>query len=164
MTAPPVPHLDIRIDDDAWLAIEGVRERAEQAAAVAFAVAGETLVEDSEVGLILSNDAEIRVLNREHRGRDAATNVLSFPLCDPDAAVKGPLLGDIVVALETVQIEAKAEKKPLSEHFSHLIVHGILHLLGYDHQIDGEAEAMEDLERTAMKRLGYDDPYRDAAA
>ncbi|MEM1044760.1 MAG: rRNA maturation RNase YbeY [Pseudomonadota bacterium] len=164
MNAAPVPHLDIRVDDDAWLGIDGVAELAERAAAAASAVAGQRLTDGAELGLILSSDAQIRILNRDHRNRDSATNVLSFPICDPQAPLKGPLLGDVVLALETVQTEAKTAKKPLSEHISHLIVHGILHLLGYDHQIDGEAEAMEDLERAAMKRLGYDDPYRDAAA
>lgn len=164
MSEAPVPLLDIRVDDEAWLEIDDIAVLAEKAAAAASTVADQTLIGDTELGLILSNDAKVRVLNRDHRGRDAATNVLSFPLCDADATVKGPLLGDVVLALETLRSEAEAAKKPLSEHFSHLIVHGILHLLGYDHQIDGEAEAMEDLERAAMKRLGYDDPYRDAAA
>ena len=108
-----------------------------------------------EVSVLLTDDAAVKALNAEWRGIDTATNVLSFP-----AAKGSGLLGDIAIAFETVQREAAAENKPFLHHLAHLAVHGFLHLLGYDHQTDSQADAMEGLEREILARLSIADPYR----
>lgn len=120
-----------------------------------------------ELAVVLADDRMLRRLNRRYRGVDAATNVLSFAAADApgpgvgQAAPHGtPLeLGDVVVALETVRGEAAAQNKPLAHHLSHLVVHGVLHLLGFDHQSEGEAAAMEALEARVLDGLGLPDPY-----
>ncbi len=119
-----------------------------------------------EVGIRLTDDAEQRVLNRDFRGQDKPTNVLSFPGDDP-AMPREPgqplLLGDIVVALETTVREADDFGRTVEAHLAHLIVHGVLHLLGHDHVDDGEAATMEALETRVLAGLGYADPYADSA-
>jgi probable rRNA maturation factor len=124
-----------------------------------------------EVGVWLADDATVRRLNAEHRGQDRATDVLSFPTCEhilaeaPGHLPPGPVpLGDIVLALETVRAEAAAARKPLRDHVGHLVVHGCLHLLGYDHLTTAEAARMEGLERAILEHLGIADPYAAAAA
>ncbi|MEQ9643678.1 MAG: rRNA maturation RNase YbeY [Alphaproteobacteria bacterium] len=113
-----------------------------------------------EVCLLLTDAEHIRALNRDWRGRDRATNVLSFPAGEPARAGGPPLfLGDVAVAREVVVAEASAQAKSLDAHFTHLVVHGVLHLLGYDHQADADAVIMEDLERRVLARLGIADPY-----
>lgn len=116
------------------------------------------------VDVRLTDDAEQRRLNRIWRGRDAPTNVLAFPLGDPEspAPAGAPvLLGDVVLALETIVREASEQQKPLADHLRHLVVHGVLHLLGFDHQQEVEAAAMEAREVEILTRLGVPDPYRD---
>jgi probable rRNA maturation factor len=122
-----------------------------------------------EIAVRLTSDAEVRTLNRQYRQQDKPTNVLSFPMVQPDLieALANTddgevLLGDIVLAYETCAREAAEKGVPLADHAAHLIVHGVLHLLGYDHIDDAEAEAMEDIERAAMSALGLHDPYEDA--
>lgn len=126
-------------------------------------VHGATLV---EIVVRLTDDAEVRALNRDYRHKDRPTNVLSFPMVPPDligtlASTEGGemLLGDIVLARETCAREAKERGVPIEAHATHLIVHGTLHLLGYDHMRDDEAEIMESLERQIMATLGLHDPY-----
>jgi probable rRNA maturation factor len=114
----------------------------------------------AELAIVLTDDSAIRLLNRDWRGVDAATNVLSFPTAG--VAGRGPLIGDIVLAYQTIDEEARAEGKPFAHHVAHLAVHGFLHLLGYDHVKDKDAEAMEQMERTILRRLAIPDPYRDA--
>ena len=114
----------------------------------------------SEIAVVLSDDEHIRELNKHHRGMDKPTNVLSFP----SARLKTPagtprFLGDIVLAYETVTREAAEESKTIENHLSHLVVHGVLHLLGYDHEDDDEAEIMEARERKILANLGIPDPY-----
>jgi probable rRNA maturation factor len=109
--------------------------------------------ENAEMSIFFTNDAAVRRLNREWRQRDKPTNVLSF------SQPSGPLLGDVVLAAETVRREAALAGKPLEDHIAHLVVHGFLHLLGYDHEDDAEAGKMEELERAALKRLGIPNPY-----
>lgn len=158
-----VPHVDIALlvesplwtDEDAW------RAAAARAVAAAVDVAELDVPVGAELSLVLTDDAAIRDLNREHRGKDKATNVLSFPGFDPDEAPE-PLLGDIVIAYETVAREAAEEAKPIADHFCHLVVHGMLHLFGYDHETDDDAEVMEAEERRVLARLGIADPYRDS--
>ena len=124
----------------------------------------------AEVGVVLADDAAVRRLNADHRGEDHATNVLSFPTFEqvledaPGHLPPGPVpLGDVVLALETVRAEAAAAGKPLLDHVSHLLVHGCLHLLGYDHQTAEDAAGMERLERAILEQLGVPDPYAEAA-
>ena len=114
-----------------------------------------------EVGVVLTDDERIRALNRIWRGKDGATNVLSFPA--PAGPREGPrFLGDVVFALETIRREADGEQKTFEDHLTHLAVHGVLHLLGFDHERDEEADAMEDRERTILAGLGIADPYEPA--
>ncbi|HVC57585.1 MAG TPA: rRNA maturation RNase YbeY [Stellaceae bacterium] len=113
--------------------------------------------------VVLTDDAEQRRLNRTYRGIDAPTNVLAFALADPAAAPVGMplLLGDVVLAFETVEREAGGPDKRLADHLCHLVVHGVLHLLGFDHQNEAEAAVMEARETAILTGLGMADPYRD---
>ncbi|WP_156256854.1 rRNA maturation RNase YbeY, partial [Sandarakinorhabdus oryzae] len=122
-----------------------------------------------EIAVRLSDDAEVHGLNRQYRGKDKATNILSFPMLAPDMLVSlansddgEVLLGDLVLAAETVQREAAAKAWSVPDYVGHLVVHGTLHLLGYDHETgEWEAEQMEALERAACARLHLPDPYED---
>jgi probable rRNA maturation factor len=116
--------------------------------------------QEYELTVLLTSDAEARDLNLQWRGKDRPTNVLSFPLCS-EAGQCGHirLLGDVVLAYETVAGEARDSGLPLDDHATHLVVHGVLHLLGYDHQSDAEADIMENLERKVLAGLGLADPY-----
>ena len=113
--------------------------------------------EGAELSLVLSDDAAMRTLNREWRGKDRPTNVLSF------ATGEATLPGDIVLAFETVAREATEQGKPLPDHLRHLVVHGVLHLLGHDHEAQEEAERMEALETSILAGLGIADPYAETA-
>ena len=113
---------------------------------------------------MLTDDAQIQELNRNWRGKDKPTNVLSFPAPEQPGATGPRHLGDIALAYETLVRESEEESKELAHHFAHLIVHGVLHLLGYDHEVEAEAEIMEGLEVKALATLGIADPYRDMAA
>lgn len=117
--------------------------------------------EGLEVSVVLATDARIRTLNRAYRKKDKPTNVLSFPALDSAAPqAPGPLiLGDVILALQTVRKESKAENKAFRAHTAHLVAHGVLHLLGYDHVQERDAKKMERLERLVMARLGFADPY-----
>ena len=120
---------------------------------------------DAELAVMLTDDAGIRTLNKNWRGQDKPTNVLSFPALQPTGGPSsddGPrMLGDIAIAWETTRREADDEQKPFDHHLSHLAVHGFLHLVGYDHENDIDAEAMEHLERDILAALGIADPYAD---
>lgn len=111
-----------------------------------------------EVAIVLSDDATVRRLNRDYRHKDKPTNVLSFPLAD--RLEGGELLGDVILARETVLAEAAEQGKSATDHLSHLVVHGVLHLLGHDHETDADARRMEALERRVLAGLGIADPYR----
>jgi len=126
----------------------------------ALAGAGARVRGAAELSVLLTDDAEQRALNARWRGKDAPTNVLSFPQIEPFGAVRG-LLGDIPLARETLEREAAELGKSLDEHFTHLIVHGFLHILGYDHQNEAEALQMEGLETQILAGLGIADPYAD---
>ncbi|MCB5174787.1 MULTISPECIES: rRNA maturation RNase YbeY [Microvirga] len=146
-----------------WARLEGAEALAQRAAEAAVAVADEA-DEDFEVSVMLADDAQIRELNRTWRNKDKPTNVLSFPAPEQPGAEGPRHLGDIALAYETLVRESEEESKALADHFAHLIVHGVLHLLGYDHEIEAEAEIMEALEVKALATLGIADPYRDMAA
>lgn len=113
-----------------------------------------------EISVVLASDARVRKLNHLYRGQDKPTNVLSFPSFESVPDETGPiLLGDVILAFETTRREAKLEKKSLKAHTAHLVIHGILHLLGYDHIVERDARKMERLEQIALKGLGITDPY-----
>lgn len=126
----------------------------------ALAAAAARVGGDGEVSILLADDAAVRALNRDWRGLDKPTNVLSFPAQASKLAGVPALLGDIAIAYETLEREAAKEDKPMLHHLAHLVVHGYLHLMGYDHQTDSEAEAMEALEREILHGLRIPDPYR----
>ena len=116
---------------------------------------------DSELTIRLVDEGEGRELNRTWRQKDYATNVLSFPADVPDDLLDIPLLGDLVICVPVVEREAAEQGKPPQAHWAHLVIHGCLHLLGYDHIDDDEAEEMESLERQLLAELGHADPYAD---
>jgi len=113
-----------------------------------------------EVCVRIVSEQEIQTLNKSFRNMDSATNVLAFPQ-QVDLEDGTSLLGDIVICAPIVAVEAKAQAKEVTAHFAHLVVHGMLHLLGYDHIVDGEAEEMESMEIQILKGLGIEDPYGD---
>lgn len=147
--------IDVLVEATPWSehrALRALLQRAVEAAAAELSTSA------AELAIVLTDDSAIRVLNRKWRGIDAPTNVLSFPAEVPAGAP--PLLGDIVLAYETVAREARRDGKPFAHHAAHLAVHGFLHLCGYDHERDSDAETMEQLERTILRRLDIADPYR----
>jgi len=145
--------VDIAIEAGGWEQLPDAEAIARRAAAAALADAG-----DVEVGVTLTGDDRMRELNRSWRGADRPTNVLSFPA--PATKDAGPrLLGDVVIACETLLREAAELRIPPRDHLAHLVVHGLLHLLGHDHENDRDAETMENLERAILARLGVPDPY-----
>jgi probable rRNA maturation factor len=158
--------LDVAVEGGAWADLGGpdagdVETIARRAVAAALAVASDAPRGPVEVSLLLTDDAGVRALNAAWRDKDRPTNVLSFP-APAQPGVPGPRhLGDIALAFETLEREARDEGKTLADHAAHLIVHGTLHLLGYDHESTGEAEIMEALEVKALKSLKIADPYRD---
>lgn len=161
MTASDLPlDIDLAIEAGAWPSEAELLDLVERAAGAAFAELRLAGNNPSELSVVFTDDAAIQALNAEWRGKDKPTNVLSFPAFPP---VRGgllpPMLGDIVLAAETVAREAAEEKKPVENHVSHLVIHGLLHLLGYDHETDDEAEEMEAVERAALARLAIPDPY-----
>lgn len=165
---------------DSWSTrLPGAEALCRRAVRAAFGVADRQgkngAAADGELGVVLADDATLRDLNQRYRGIDRPTNVLAFPLSDsfsgapahlgPDhlgPALLGPaLLGDVVIALETAAREAGEQGRSLGDHVAHLVVHGTLHLMGYDHGAAVEAEHMERLEVVALAGIGVADPYRD---
>lgn len=158
--------VDVTIEDRRWReAVPEAEVLCRRAAAAAFSavdLGGRSV----EISVLLTDDETMRRLNREHRGKDQATNVLSFagePLSGPPRG-ETTLLGDIVLARQTVVAEAATAGIPTSAHVAHMIVHGMLHLLGYDHRQDDEAATMEAIEVRILAGLGVADPYRADAA
>ena len=154
--------IDIIIAAGAWARFDGLEALTRESVAASLAESGARLVVGCEVSVTFCDDARIRALNAEWRGKDTPTNVLSFPT--PGPLVARPLLGDIVIAYETVAREAAEQEKTFREHTAHMVIHGFLHLIGYDHETAAEAEAMEGLERRIASRLGLHDPYAGEAA
>ena len=155
----PAPlSIEISRNADGWPG--NLDARAEEAVRAALAQSKAKITGAAELSIVLTDDAEQRVLNRDWRGIDKSTNVLSFPQIAPFGAVQG-LLGDIILARETVAREAEEMGISFADHFTHLVVHGFLHLLGYDHMDDDEALAMESLETQILASLGVADPYAD---
>jgi len=161
-TAEPAtggPSLDIRMQSRKWREVEDLRPRILAAIDAALVLAPVKPLAGAELSLLLTDDKRIRIVNRDWRGFDKATNVLSFPAAPPQRIASSPVVGDIVIALETVAREAEAEEKSFCDHLSHLVIHGLLHLLGEDHETEAEAQRMEALETAALARLGIADPY-----
>lgn len=156
----------LRIDAAAWKnELPDVRKLVKTAASAAW-LAGNTgdfrlPVRSAEVSVLLADDVAIHALNKTYRGIDRPTNVLSFAaLDDADEPIVDPLLlGDIVVAFETTKREAEEQKISMADHLFHLIVHGVLHLIGYDHMTDADAAEMEELEIEILARNGMENPY-----
>jgi probable rRNA maturation factor len=154
--APATLTVDVMVNSELWQAEPKAEDIVRKAVAEAAAAVSTTA---GELAIVLTDDSSIRALNREWRDKDAATNVLSFPLPAGSASGTVKLLGDIVIAYETTAHEAEAEGKPLQNHLAHLAVHGFLHLVGYDHETDQEADAMESLEAVILSRLGVPNPH-----
>jgi probable rRNA maturation factor len=166
---PADPRLDVQIaveagdwpSEDALLAFtEPVLERA---AGFLVAEAGQPFAEQPvEISLVFTNDDDIKGINAEWRGQDKPTNVLSFPAFPlVPGGRPGPMLGDIILAEETLRREALDLGKPFDDHLTHLLVHGFLHLFGYDHMTDTEAAVMEGLEIRILADMGLANPYGD---
>ena len=162
------PRIDVAIGDAAWRgALPGAAACCRRAAGAAFAEAARPDGARSlrgaarpEVSILLADDRAVGALNRRYRGKCGATNVLAFPGVAPAAQGAPLLLGDIVLARETVVAEARAAALALADRVSHLVVHGALHLLGYDHEEDDAAVEMQAAEARALRRVGVADPYR----
>ncbi|MGE0717520.1 MAG: rRNA maturation RNase YbeY [Alphaproteobacteria bacterium] len=151
-------HIAIRIEERSWrAAVPDARALVRRAVRAALRVAPARPADDTEMTVLLADDALLHRLNRDFRGKDKPTNVLSFTAGEPG------LLGDVAIAWETTAAEAVAAGKPVADHLAHLVVHGTLHLLGYDHETTEDAATMEPLEVKALAGLAIADPYRDAA-
>jgi probable rRNA maturation factor len=153
--------LDIAVDQASplWAGLPEAEELVERAILASVARCGVALRKGAEVSVQLVDDAQIRALNAQWRGFDKATNVLSFPAAPVDKLAASPLLGDIVLAFETIRREADDMRISLGDHFTHLVVHGFLHLVGFDHQESGEADRMERLETQILAGMAIADPY-----
>ena len=148
-----VPSIEIIVEDRGWLAVaKDVRVQVRRAAKAALLREGALR---PELTILLTSDERMRTLNRQYRGKDRPTNVLSFP-----TVAKVAYLGDMAIAHGTTVREAEASGKPVLHHMLHLVVHGVLHLLGYDHQAPKQAEAMESLETEILAEVGIPDPYQ----
>jgi probable rRNA maturation factor len=145
--------LDLRVEAEAWASSIPELERVCEIALEAGAKVGKV---DGQVSLLLTDDAEIQTLNRDWRGKDKPTDVLSFEADEMDR----PFLGDMAVSLGVSARDAEERKIGLRQHLSHLLIHGYLHLIGYDHIDDTDAAKMEALEVEALASLGWPDPYR----
>lgn len=157
---PSTPPLEIAVIRNAEGWPEHFDALAEKAVLAALEGAKAKLKGASEISVLLTDDAEQRELNNQWRQKDSATNVLSFPQIEPFGPVRG-ILGDITLARETLEREAADLGKSLDDHFTHLMVHGFLHILGYDHLDEAEAQEMEGLETRILAGLGIEDPYAD---
>lgn len=147
--------IDVVVESDGWSRILGAELIAHRAAAAAFEDAG---IAEGEVSVMLSSDAHVRELNKRFREKDQPTNVLSFPVNTLDRE-GARFFGDVALAYETLMREAADEGKSAEAHLTHLTAHGVLHLLGFDHESERDAEKMESLETKILARLGFPDPY-----
>jgi probable rRNA maturation factor len=160
--ARPALVIDIGVRSKLWKGTPGAAAAIRRAIRAAAARCGPR--EPAMVTIILSDDEAIRTVNRKWRGLDRSTNVLSFPAAKIAPPATPRHLGDVVLAYETIERECVRERKSFPDHLAHLAVHGFLHLLGYDHESDREADAMETEERAILAALGVPDPYAPARA
>ena len=155
--------VDIAVSREAGDWAEDAEWLAERAALAALGAVYDDEEGPAELSVVLADDALVHRLNREYRGKDKPTNVLSFALTEaeePEAQDGMPvMLGDVILAYETVAREASEQRKNFKDHMTHLVMHGVLHLLGYDHETDDEAEEMEALETRLLASFGIADPY-----
>ena len=158
------PQIDVTVSLETWsTAVADVEDVCRRAAAEALARSDRGAAEN-EISVLLCDDDTVSRLNGEYRGQARPTNVLSFPIGDADPGPESHLLGDVAIAFETVAAEAASSHVEIVDHLTHLVVHGVLHLLGYDHQTMREAEEMEALEVEILDRLGVADPYSEEHA
>lgn len=155
--------VEILVEAGAWQSQTELKAIAAKVVDATIEAARPRLAKDAELSIVFADDAHIQRLNRQFRNVDGATNVLSFPGGLAKNGQFGPLLGDVVFAYETIFNEAEAQDLTMAAHLSHLIVHGVLHLLGYDHVDEAEARTMERLETRILGYLGIADPYREPA-
>ena len=167
MALPPLT-LDFTIDDNRWDTLTGAMDAIEKSVTLAYQNSGVFFPEQAphvEISVVLCDDGDIQNLNRDYRGKDSPTNVLSFALMDGDDThmpmVDGmpPMLGDIILSIDTIEKESQQQNKPILSHLCHLSIHGTLHLLGYDHIDHSDATKMETLEIELLQQLGINDPY-----
>lgn len=164
MQAIPVD-IEMSVEADGWSALGDIEAFTRRAVEAALTGAPDYTGEPVEISVLFADDGALRELNRAWRGQDKPTNVLSFPAPEiPAGAASARPLGDMALAFETLDREAKEQNKPLADHAAHLLVHGTLHLLGHDHELEHEAQIMEQLETEILARIGVPDPYRDEAA
>ena len=164
-TAVAPSPVDLVVEDERWFDLD-LKTLAERAAAATALHMG---IDPVEIVVLGCDDARITELNAHFRGKSRPTNVLSWPSVQPaphepgavPLAPQGDELGDIAISYDTCVAEAEAQGKPVADHVTHLLVHAILHLAGYDHEDDADAETMEDAERSILARLGIPDPYRE---
>jgi probable rRNA maturation factor len=152
--------LEINAPSALWRGLPRARALARETIAACVAESG-FAAQAGLVSLCLTDDAEVRILNARWRGINQPTNVLSFPSAPAELANESPILGDIALAFETLAREADEAGAPLADHYRHLVAHGFLHLIGYDHQTDDEAGRMEELETRILARFGVADPHAD---
>lgn len=151
-----VPSVDVIVESGLWDEQPDADRIIRDAIVMA---AQETCAKSGEVAVMLIGDGAMSALNGQWRGMSKPTNVLSFPAAEMPGGETGSHIGDIAIAYETLASEAASEEKPFAHHLAHLAVHGYLHLLGYDHEDMAQAEAMENLERVILAKLGIPDPY-----
>lgn len=156
-----IPEIEIMIDDPRWAeALPEVEDLSERAVTAALAMAKHN--QRASLSVLLADDTRVAVLNRDFRNINMPTNVLSFPaLATPHLPDEIPSLGDIALAFETLEREASLANRPFRNHYQHLIVHASLHLIGYTHDMEEDAERMESLEIAALKVLGIPNPYEE---
>ena len=156
----PILDADVVVEDDRWRQYPRIEDIVATAAQVLVTLDPTLFAAASAVTVMLSDDARVMALNTNFRNKPTPTNVLSFPAAaganEPGESV---YLGDIIIARETVEREAEESGIPVPHHVQHLTIHGVLHLLGFDHQTDAEAERMEDMETRALRSIGVADPY-----
>jgi probable rRNA maturation factor len=154
--------IDFAVESGLWQAVDGVEEIVTAAVRASVRVGKLKHAPCAELSIVLTDDAGIRKVNAAWRSKDVPTNVLSFPLVQPAAVAAAPMLGDIVLAFETLDREAVLSGRSLADHLTHLTVHGLLHLFGYDHESEAEAAVMEALEIAILAKLRIESPYADA--
>jgi probable rRNA maturation factor len=152
-------NIDVRVDAGDWPPQSVLSTLAHRVVDAAVAALGPVVSGEGELSLLFTDDAHMRALNRRYRNIDRATNVLSFPAAVPADGQIGGFLGDIAVASETLRREAMSRDLTIEAHLSHLLLHGFLHVLGYDHEDEAEASVMERLETGILGELGIADPY-----
>lgn len=164
-SAAPDAQIDIAIQDPAWEDVTGIQGLVTTTVRTALSMAripSQITGKKLEISFMLANDELTHVLNREYREKDKPTNILTFAALDDEHAPLGPntiSLGDVILSFQTIDREAKEQGRFLRDHITHLVVHGTLHLLGYDHENDDDATNMETLEIRILEKLGVQNPY-----